>query len=140
MVMVFREAGNLPSGQVLLQLLSEANGAPILLAQVSSTHYVSIFEFTDAELCLNLETDTPFSMGDNTATMQGVIDHAKSKRPVKKRKVPNASVGQSKCNDLRNVKSRETIITEPSIFRNAVVLNEITEVIENIICQIEGCI
>ena len=77
--------------------------------------------------------------------MQGVIDHARSKRPSKKRKVPakggNNTLGSSPGSEHRNVKSREALVVEPTTSigsHNSEVLAGVTEALEHIVSQIEA--
>lgn len=42
------------SGRLLLQLLTEAAGVPVIFAAVMSTGFVMLQEFTDGELSLDL--------------------------------------------------------------------------------------
>ena len=126
--------------------MSEAKGVPVLLAQVSSTHHVSIFEFTDAEVCLNLQNEAPFALSDSSACMQGVIEYARSKRPVKKRKAPvgdgdTMSPVASPRSEFRNVKSRATMAESDNnntVLNSEEILLDVTEVVDYIVSQIEN--
>lgn len=118
-----------------------------MIAQVSSTHYVSIFEFTNAEACLNLQTEAPFALADPLASMQGVVEHARSKKKSKKRPPPKPTPepesrpgpgdqGSLDAIDAvqRNVKSRTELDTSNS---HSSVYTDVVDVVEDIVSQIE---
>lgn len=120
----------LPPGPVLLQLLSEAAGVPLFLANVSSTYQVSIFEFVDAEVLFDLKAEPPFTLNDPTASMKGVQEYAQSKRKSKKRKQPPIDSISHPTTTNHSSKKKVQISDYPTTTAVAEIINKIISEVE----------
>jgi hypothetical protein len=75
-----------------MKMLEFTKEIPLLISNVTSTGYVYLAEFELAELCINLQSEFPFTFNDDTI-IQDVVSYTKEmKNKMNQKKRDRSSI------------------------------------------------